>query len=74
MARGKIGGKRKNTLMIGDQLITDVLGAHFLGMPAYLVCPLVEADLKHTLLLRNLERVVMGDAEPEGAASCETLR
>lgn len=74
MARGKIGGKRKNTLMIGDQLITDVLGAHFLGMPAYLVCPLVEADLKHTLLLRNLERVVMGDVEPEGAASCETLR
>lgn len=74
MARSKIGGSRKNTLMIGDQLITDVLGAHFLGMKAYLVCPLVEADLKHTLILRNLERVVMGDAEPEGAASCETLR
>ncbi len=74
MARSKIGGKRKDTVMIGDQLITDVLGAHFLGMTAYMVCPLVEADLKHTLLLRNVERVFIGDREPEGAASCETLR
>jgi len=71
IARGKIKAKRKNTLVIGDQLITDVLGAHFLGMKAYLVCPLVEQDLKHTLLLRNLERVFIGHLQPEGA-TCET--
>lgn len=68
IALRKIGARRKNTVMIGDQLITDVLGAHFIGMKAYMLQPLVEQDLKHTLMLRNLERVFMGDREPEGAA------
>ncbi|MEG0070686.1 MAG: YqeG family HAD IIIA-type phosphatase [Raoultibacter sp.] len=70
IARHKIGAKRKNTVVIGDQLITDVLGAHFLGMCAYMVCPLVEQDLKHTLLLRNVERVFIGDMQPEEGLSC----
>lgn len=65
--------KRKTTLMIGDQLITDVLGAHFMGMKAYMVCPLVEQDLKHTLLLRNVERFFIGDLHPEGPVyECES--
>ncbi len=66
MALGKIDAKRKSTVVIGDQLITDVLGAHFLGMKAYLICPLVEQDLKHTLLLRNVERAFIKDLIPEG--------
>lgn len=66
IALSKIGAKRKNTVVIGDQLITDVLGAHFLGMSAYLVCPLVEQDLKHTLILRNLEHIIIKDLAPEG--------
>ncbi|BDE97388.1 YqeG family HAD IIIA-type phosphatase [Raoultibacter timonensis] len=70
LALKKIGAKRKDTVVIGDQLVTDVLGAHFLGMTAYMLQPLVEQDLKHTLLLRNVERAFMGDREPEGA-SCE---
>ncbi len=45
------------------------MGAHLLGMKAYLLAPLVEQDLPHTLLLRNFERVVMGERQPEGAAS-----
>lgn len=61
----KIDAKRKSTVVIGDQLVTDVLGAHFLGMTAYMLQPLVEQDLPHTLLLRNLERVIMGDRQPE---------
>lgn len=71
VARNKIGAKRKTTLMIGDQLITDVLGAHFLGMTAYMVCPLVEQDLKHTLLLRHIEKIFIGDRQPE-APACES--
>ena len=54
-------------MVIGDQLVTDVLGAHFLGMTAYMLAPLVETDLPHTLILRNFERLVMGDRRPEGA-------
>ena len=77
MALGKLNAKRSETVVVGDQLVTDVLGAHFLGMKAYLLAPLVEQDLPHTLLLRNFERVVMGERQPEGApsasstASCE---
>ena len=44
-ALGKIGATRAATVVIGDQLVTDVLGAHFLGMKAYLLAPLVEQDL-----------------------------
>lgn len=67
-AMSKIKANRKNTLVIGDQLVTDVLGAHALGMKAYLLAPLVEQDLPHTLLLRNLERAIMGDRAPEGVS------
>lgn len=69
IALNKLGAKRKNTVVIGDQLITDVIGAHLLGMKAYLVLPLVEKDLKHTLLLRNLEQALIGHLQPEGASS-----
>lgn len=73
MARRKIGGSRTNTLMVGDQLSTDVVGAHLAGMKAYLVCPLVEEDLKHTMFVRSIERAFISDKEPEGASACETL-
>ncbi len=65
MALHKLKAKRKNTVVIGDQLMTDVLGAHFLGMLAYLLQPLVEQDLPHTLFLRNFERIAMGGRQPE---------
>lgn len=65
MARRKIGAKRRGTLVIGDQLITDVFGAHFLGMPAYLLRPLVKHDLIHTLILRKVEGLIMGSRLPE---------
>lgn len=67
MALRKLGAKRSETVVIGDQLVTDVMGAHFLGMKAYLLAPLVEQDLPHTLLLRNAERVILGDRKPEPA-------
>ncbi len=72
MGMKKIDAKRANTVVVGDQLVTDVMGAHFLGMKAYLLSPLVEQDLPHTLMLRNFERLVMGDREPEGARVAET--
>lgn len=64
-ARRKIGGARKDTLVIGDQLITDVIGAHICGLKAYMLVPLVEKDLWHTLLLRHLERAILGKLRPE---------
>jgi uncharacterized protein len=61
----KLGAKRKTTLAIGDQLITDVWGAHFVGICAYMLDPLVEKDLWHTLLLRHLQNVIMRNQKPE---------
>jgi len=73
LACQKMSVSKNETVMIGDQISTDILGAHFIGMKAYLVCPLVEQDLKHTLFVRNIERMVIADQEPEGASACETL-
>ena len=53
------------------------LGAHLTGMKAYMLQPLVEQDLPHTLLLRNVERAILGDRKPEPAiniAECEASR
>ncbi|MBQ9021960.1 MAG: HAD hydrolase-like protein [Eggerthellaceae bacterium] len=69
-ARAKLGAKSANTVVVGDQLSTDVVGAHLLGMKAYLVCPLVEQDLRHTVVLRNFERALLGARTPEGAQAC----
>ena len=74
MAMKKIDAKRADTVIIGDQLVTDVMGAHFLGMQAYLLAPLVEQDLRHTLILRNFERMVMGERQPEGAGVPSTFQ
>ena len=69
-ARDIIGGRSRNTVAIGDQLGTDVLGAHMLGMAAYLVEPLAETDLRHSLALRHVERLILGEMKPEsGLAS-----
>ena len=67
LARRKIGGAAADTVVVGDQLATDVLGAHLTGMKAYMLQPLVEQDLPHTLLLRNVERAILGDRKPEPA-------
>lgn len=74
MALRKLEAKRSETVVVGDQLVTDVMGAHFLGMKAYLLAPLVEQDLPHTLLLRNFERAVMGERKPEGVGAPSTYQ
>lgn len=60
----KIGARRRETVCIGDQLITDVWGGHFLGMRVFMVLPLVSADLKHTLMLRHVEKLFMRGRVP----------
>lgn len=63
----KLKAKSASTVVIGDQLSTDVLGAHVLGLTAYMLQPLAQQDLRHTLLLRNVECAILGDREPEPA-------
>lgn len=63
----KIGARRDNTVMVGDQLTTDVLGAHLAGITAYMLQPLVEQDIAVTLMMRNIERALLGGRQPESA-------
>jgi HAD superfamily phosphatase (TIGR01668 family) len=56
----RIGAQASATMVIGDQLFTDVLGARLLGMPVIMVQPRSSTDLWYTLLLRRLERRLMG--------------
>jgi uncharacterized protein len=59
-----LGSKRKNTAVIGDQMFTDILGGNLLGMTTVLVLPLSESDLPHTLMLRRIQRWLMGTRQP----------
>jgi len=54
----------KEAAVVGDQLFTDILGGNMLGMRTVLVAPLSQTDLPHTLLLRRLEALVLGDRVP----------
>ncbi|MCL2756796.1 MAG: YqeG family HAD IIIA-type phosphatase [Coriobacteriia bacterium] len=60
----KVGGTRRSAVVIGDQLVTDVFGAHFLRMYAILVAPQAARDLWHTLLLRRIEHLFMRGMSP----------
>jgi len=73
-ARRKIGGSRNSTLVVGDQLSTDILGAHLAGLQAYLVCPLVEQESKRTRAIRTLERSLLAPREPEGLAATKVSK
>ncbi len=55
-----LGTPRRDTIVIGDQLFTDVLGAKLLGMRTILTKPLVEHDFPLTRVLRFLERTIAG--------------
>ena len=56
--------KGERVVAIGDQLITDVWGAHLRGFHAIMVLPQAEKDLWHTNALRKLERLIIGSKQP----------
>jgi len=58
----RLGTGPQQTVMIGDQLFTDVLGANWVGIMSILVAPLSAGALPHTRALRNLEGLILGDA------------
>jgi uncharacterized protein len=54
-----LGTPRGATIVIGDQLFTDVLGAKLAGLEVILVDPLIRRDPWNTRPLRWLERIVL---------------
>ena len=59
-----LGTARTETVVIGDQLFTDVLGARLAGVRAILVDPIEPHDFVGTRVLRALERLVMPNGRP----------
>ncbi|GAC1580512.1 MAG: YqeG family HAD IIIA-type phosphatase [Candidatus Elarobacter sp.] len=55
-----LGTPRNATVVIGDQLFTDVLGGKLVGLRTILTKPLVEKDFPLTRVLRFLERTIAG--------------
>lgn len=60
-----LGSSRSQSVIVGDQMFTDVLGGKLLGIKTILVTPLSKSDLPHTLLLRKVERVFLAGREPQ---------
>ena len=65
-ACSRMGCKRSQALMVGDQILTDILGAHLAGMTAYLVQPLCDINIKSALWQRQLEARILANVQPEG--------
>lgn len=51
-----LGASRAHSVLIGDQLFTDILGANALGIRTILVSPLSARELGWTRFMRRLER------------------
>lgn len=54
----RLGTTIEDTIVIGDQVFTDILGARMLNMRAICVAPLSNTDFWATRLTRCLERIV----------------
>ncbi|MEY8441292.1 YqeG family HAD IIIA-type phosphatase [Lactobacillaceae bacterium 24-114] len=57
-ARKKLGLKKEEVVMVGDQLMTDMLAAHHAGVRSILVKPIIETDKWTTKINRTLEKQV----------------
>lgn len=53
-----LGTKKSETVVIGDQLFTDVLGGNRFGLYTILVKPISEKEFWGTRIVRRIERVV----------------
>lgn len=61
-----IGGVPSTTVLVGDQMFTDVLGGNLLGVRTVMVEPAGSVELPHTRLLRPLERFIIARLRKAG--------
>lgn len=63
--------KKEEIVVIGDQLLTDVLGGNFAGFHTILVVPIVQTDGKITRINRKIERRILSYMNKKGKISWE---
>lgn len=61
-----VGEVPERTVMIGDQVFTDVLAGNLAGVATVLVHPQTVRDLWYTLLLRRVEKIVLRGIKFQG--------
>ncbi|MEG0090837.1 MAG: YqeG family HAD IIIA-type phosphatase [Oscillospiraceae bacterium] len=52
----KLGAKKSDTAVVGDQIFTDILGAHMIGLRAIMVMVILEEDGWSFKLKRKFEK------------------
>lgn len=65
-AMKRLGARRRECAVVGDQYFTDILGGKLVGCRTIMVLPQSTTDLPHTLLLRKLERLILAGERPRG--------
>ncbi|MBD1372869.1 YqeG family HAD IIIA-type phosphatase [Hazenella sp. IB182357] len=67
----KMGSQKEETVVIGDQLLTDVFGGNRMGIYTILVTPVCETDGYLTRVNRRIERLLFRWMEKKGLLSWE---
>ena len=67
VAMRRMGVTADETVLVGDQLFTDVAAGNLAGVRTILVPPQSEKDLWYTLIFRKIERAVYGERDYDGA-------
>lgn len=62
----RLGSKKEETVVIGDQLLTDVLGGNRMGLFTILVAPVSNIDGFFTRINRRMERLAFRWMEKRG--------
>lgn len=70
-AANQMALKKEDIVVIGDQLLTDVLGGNFAGFYTILVLPIVQTDGKITKFNRKIERRVLSYMRKKGKITWE---
>lgn len=66
-----MGTRKEETVVIGDQLLTDIFGGNRRGLHTILVIPVATSDAKITSFNRKLEAKIMGRLKQRGLITWE---
>ena len=70
-ALSMMGLKKEEVVMIGDQIMTDVLGGNRFGIHTILVVPVANSDGSFTKFNRMMERRILGKLKRSGMINWE---
>ncbi|RLL48014.1 YqeG family HAD IIIA-type phosphatase [Oceanobacillus piezotolerans] len=70
-AQKQMNLKKEEIVVIGDQILTDVLGGNAAGLQTILVVPITQTDGKITRINRKIERMILNYMRKKGKINWE---